>query len=363
MRLIFICEDNFFKYFSPQVEFFVRLTQRDNLRMKRLAVLLTVIFFSFIARGQQDPQISQNMFNRLMINPAYAGSNEAICGTLLHRQQWSGFEGAPQTTIFAADMSINSKQAWLDKNGVGLGFMSDQLGNLNYTNLKLAYTHRMAFGFAPGFFSLGVDVGFIQQSVREDWVANDPYEIDPSIPGGISTTALDLGLGLYYYNGENYYGGISVAHLLEPTFESTLLNPNGTGYDFAFPQYRTFYFHGGHNFRQFNTMTPLQLRHSLYVKTQLSQWQLDYNINLLINSFFWIGPSIRLDKTVSILGGMDFGAVSPNLEGLKLGLAYDVSATSEFSRYNSGSFEVMINYCYQIVPPIKIRKYRTVKWL
>lgn len=353
-----ICEQNFFKYFSPRVEYFERTKLRYTERMKRTALLLTVIFFSFLAKGQQDPQISQNMFNRLQINPAFAGANEAICGTLLHRQQWSGFEGSPQTTIFSAHSNFNWEAGYMNNAGVGLSFVNDQLGNLNYNNLKLMYAYRKAFNFAPGYFSLGVDAGFISQSWSDNWVANDSPDIDPSIPGAISATAFDLGLGLYYYNGENYYGGVSVQHLLEPTFEAT-----GTNYDFVYPQYRTFYFHGGNNFREFNTLTPLQLRQSLYVKTQISEWMIDYNINLLINNFFWIGPSYRLDNTVSILAGLDFGAFAPGFEGLKLGMSYDASATSQFSRYNSGSFELMINYCYKITPPVKIRKYRTVKWL
>jgi len=357
--LKFICEHYYFKYFSAKVEFFESKPLRNRQRMKRSAILLMIIFFSFIARGQQDPQISQNMFNRLAINPAFAGSNEAICGSILNRQQWSGFEGSPKTTIFSADMGISSNQAWLDKNGVGLTFINDQLGNLNYNNIKLMYAHRQAFSFAPGYFSLGVDVGYIAQSWANKWVANDPIEIDGAIPGAITTSAIDMGLGLYYNNGDNYYAGVSVEHLLEPTFEKT-----GTNYDFVYPQYRTFYFQGGNNFKPFNTSTPLQLRQSLYVKTQVTEWAVDYNINLLINNFFWIGPSYRVnDNTISILGGLDFGAFAPSFEGLKLGLAYDASTTSKFSRYNSGSFEVMIKYCYKITPPVKIRKYRTVKWL
>ena len=146
-------------------------------------------------------------------------------------------------------------------------------------------------------------------------------------------------------------------HLLEPSFEKT-----GTNYDFKYDNARTFYFHGGNNFRPFNTATPLQLRQSLYVKGQI-EWMLDYNINLLINNFFWIGPSFRLDKTISLLAGMDFGAVEPSLEGLKLGISYDASVAADLNRNNSGSFELMINYCYKITPPVKIRKYRTVKWL
>ena len=67
-------------------------------------------------------------------------------------------------------------------------------------------------------------------------------------------------------------------------------------------------------------------------------------------------------KSVCITAA-DFGAVAPSWEGLKLGVAYDVVALSNFNQYNGGSFELMINYCYKITPPVKIRKYRTVKWL
>lgn len=326
--------------------------------MNRIAILLTVIFFSFYAHGQQDPQVSQNMFNRLQINPAFAGSNEAICGTVLHRQQWSGFEGAPQTTIISADMGINSKQAWLEHNGVGLTYMNDILGNFSYNNIRLMYAHRQAFSFAPGYFSLGIDAGLVSQSWSDNWVANDAPSIDPAIPGAITASTFDLGMGLYYYNGENYYAGFSVQHLLEPTIAA-----KGTTYDFSNTQYRTFYTHGGFNFRPFNTRTPLQLRSSLYMKSYVTEWTVDLNLNLLINNFFWVGPSYRVDNSITLLAGMDFGAVAPSFEGLKLGMAYDLSATSKFSRYNSGSFEIMINYCYRIVPPVQIRKYRTVKWL
>jgi type IX secretion system PorP/SprF family membrane protein len=220
------------------------------------------------------------------------------------------------------------------------------------------YAYRQAFNFAPGYFSLGIDAGLINQTVQDNWVANDHPEIDPAIPGGISSTVFDLGLGLYYYNGDNYYAGLSVEHLLEPEYEHT-----GTNWNYAYPKYRTWNFHGGNVFRPFNTLTPLQLRHSIYVKSDFVAWSFDYNINILINNFFWVGPSVRLDKTVSLLAGMDFGAVSPGLEGLKLGVAYDITATSNFNQHNSGSFELMINYCYKITPPVKIQKYKTVKWL
>ena len=48
--------------------------------------------------AQQDPQFTMNMFNRLYTNSGYAGSNNGICATAIHRQQWVGFSDNPIAT-------------------------------------------------------------------------------------------------------------------------------------------------------------------------------------------------------------------------------------------------------------------------
>ncbi|HLC83497.1 MAG TPA: type IX secretion system membrane protein PorP/SprF, partial [Bacteroidia bacterium] len=47
---------------------------------------LTIIAFSItglVSFAQQDAQFSMNMFNRLSVNPGYAGTNKALCATIL----------------------------------------------------------------------------------------------------------------------------------------------------------------------------------------------------------------------------------------------------------------------------------------
>ena len=55
-------------------------------KFKLVAVIALTSCTSVFA--QQDPQFSQNMFNKLFTNPGYTGSSEGICGTLLYRNQW-----------------------------------------------------------------------------------------------------------------------------------------------------------------------------------------------------------------------------------------------------------------------------------
>ena len=58
--------------------------------MKRLLVSAVLVVSGFAAVAQQDAQFSQNMFNKLSVNPGVAGENGGICGMLLHRSQWFG---------------------------------------------------------------------------------------------------------------------------------------------------------------------------------------------------------------------------------------------------------------------------------
>ena len=74
----------------------VRVCVKRNIGIQQ-AVLLLFLTFNISAYAQQDPLFSQYMFNKLVVNPAYAGSREVFTADLLNRYQWVGIEGAPKT--------------------------------------------------------------------------------------------------------------------------------------------------------------------------------------------------------------------------------------------------------------------------
>ena len=51
---------------------------------------VVVLFFLITTNlfSQQDPQITHNMFNKFMYNPAVAGAYPELHATLLHRNKW-----------------------------------------------------------------------------------------------------------------------------------------------------------------------------------------------------------------------------------------------------------------------------------
>jgi len=88
--------------------------------LKLTAVACVMVFATF---AQQDPQYSQYMFNQLVINPAYAGSREAISSVIDLRQQWISMPGAPTT----ANISVHAPLKF-ESMGAGGHLVYDKIG-------------------------------------------------------------------------------------------------------------------------------------------------------------------------------------------------------------------------------------------
>ncbi|MBC7863219.1 MAG: PorP/SprF family type IX secretion system membrane protein, partial [Bacteroidia bacterium] len=151
---------------------------------KSLTILaLSVMGVASTALGQQDPQFTQFFNTRLMYNPAYAGTNQAICFSALYRQQWVQFPGAPKTGVFNFDMHHTA----LGGIGFGASIMNDQLGADRTWSARAAFAkHFQLGGNGNGIFSLGLDAGIIQKQINGTWVAPQTL-IDPSIPSNGGT--------------------------------------------------------------------------------------------------------------------------------------------------------------------------------
>src|SRR5688572_28456063 len=88
-------------------------------------VFLAVITFLMTSEtiAQQKMQFTQYMFNCLVINPAYAGADEALSLTFIQRSQWSGVENAPSTQTLSAHTLFKKKHF-----GLGLTIVNDRIG-------------------------------------------------------------------------------------------------------------------------------------------------------------------------------------------------------------------------------------------
>lgn len=305
--------------------------------MKKLYTVVISSFLSLVALAQQDPQFSQNMFNRLPINPGVAGSGGSLCITSLGRHQWSGFSGQPNTGLITADMPLSVAHG-----GVGATMYYDQLGNERTFAGKLAYAFRMPLG--SGNLGVGADVGVMNKAVNGTWVtpSGEASTLDNSIPQGASATAPDFSFGLYY-NTEKMYVGLSSTHLAANKLKDGKLN---------YVMARHFYVMAGYDYEINPTLI---LKPSVLVKSDAASTQLDVNLLAQYNNMFWGGVSYRLQDAVVAMIGVKFGT-------FKVGYSYDVT-TSKIRGYSSGTHELMLGYCFKPAEKKPTSKHHSVRFL
>lgn len=314
-------------------------------------LLLTFVVFLLVAEGfsQDDPQFTQNMFNRMSINPAVTASSDMICGTLISKQQWIGFDGRPKTYLFSGEMplsgmSLFQKLPW--SSGGGITIYQDQLGPASTVLGKLAYSAGFDLGSTKIY--AGIDLGYVNKSVSDTWQAGDgdvSTTQDPYVKN-IAAGTFDAGLGVYMKtelsNGDKAYAGISTLHLPALSLQGVdLLN-------------RTYYLMAGYD----KVLTEdITLKPSVFAKTTNgANVQFDLNTNVLYKGKYWGGLSYRLQESVDILLGMEI------ITGLQAGLAYDL-ITNSLKSYNKGSVELFVKYCFEKEEKIDMYNYRDVKYL
>ena len=287
-----------------------------------------------LVSAQQDPQFSQNMFNKLANNPGFAGSRGNIATSVLHRSQWMGFEGAPTTQNFSIDAELPFLHG-----GVGLNVVKDNIAEFSNLALQASYAYRTELGV--GQIGMGMSVGMYQSGINGG--ALKPAQIgDNAIPTGeVKGSSLDIGAGIYF-NTQDFYIGLSSAHMTEPTIEWT------DGQDFGLS--RHYFLIAGYT----HDLNPSLLLHpSIYLKSDGATSQLDINANLIYNNKMWGGVSYRLDEGVIMLAGMNVN------EDLRFGLGYDVTMMNPMSN----SLEFMLGYNFKIKTNKAVSKYKNPRFL
>jgi type IX secretion system PorP/SprF family membrane protein len=298
--------------------------------------------------SQQDAQFSQNMFNLLSVNPAYAGSSDMVNLEAISRQQYVGYEGNPKTTVFGADAAISPKGI---DGGVGISFLNDQVGFVNEVGVNLSTA--VKFRLNSAVLSTGAVIGFRNHVLNPEWYygsggSNDSYhqESDPDLVDGKAVgSTLDFGLGVYL-KGSDYYAGLSVLHLLNPspTFDQS--------YYYYFK--RTVYLTAGKKYEMLDR--PFAFSPSFFFKTDGVSAQIDLNCNVYYKKRYWGGLSYRYQDAVVLLAGLE------TKNGLRIGYSFDIP-TSAVAKTGQGGHEVSIGYSFEMSIEKRKKQYKSVRYL
>jgi type IX secretion system PorP/SprF family membrane protein len=299
------------------------------------------LIFSFIAwialsagvRAQYDAQFSQYFMAMGYYNPGYAGTNGDLNVLGLHRQQWIGMPGAPQTTFFNVDMPLSLGNT---HTGVGVTMLTETIGLFNNSHISGQFAYkRNLFG---GTLSLGVQAGLASISFDGTKVNLGESEYhdkeDEAIPQTeINGMALDVNAGLYYTH-KKFYAGIASSHVSEPQLA---LDENISTYIV-----RAYNLTGGYNIQLKNPLFELQP--SVFIKTDLQSFQIDVTARVIYTKMFNGGLSWRGYEGIVMLGA--------SFANVDVGYAYDFP-TGPLLKASSGSHELMIRY------KVKLNKAKT----
>ncbi len=289
------------------------------------AACAVVASFSF---GQQDPQYTQFMFDRLSVNSGVAGTTGNICATALLRQQWSGFDGAPKTGLVNVQGPINKINS-----GIGMSVYFDQLGQQKGTIARLHYAYLFKPGGGTGTLGLGLYAGLSSRSLGNQWVAVDPVTDDDAIPdNGTSASGFDMGAGIYYTN-QNLWAGLSSTQLPEAELKNVSIKNK-----------RHYYVQAGY---KHSLGAELDLLPSLLIKSDGTSTQFDINVTAMYKQMVWLGMSYRTEDAIAPMIGYQMATGKEKKSMLRIGYSYDVT-TSELKNYSSGSHEIMLNYCFMV---------------
>jgi type IX secretion system PorP/SprF family membrane protein len=294
--------------------------------------------------AQQDPKFSQNMFLAPVYNPGAVGSGDRICLAAAFRNQWTGLPDAPIVTTFSAHMPLR----FLGRtHGIGLNLMNDNLAFNNDFLFSASYAFRVDLG--TGQLGIGTNLGLANKSLSPEWNGADVIqpEGDQAIPqSGGSVFGFDIGMGVFY-NTDNFYVGASATHLNETSFDY----PE----DVAEPKLiRHYYMMAGYNIQLANPM--FEIMPSVMLQTDARSHHIYLNTNLRYNKRFWGGVSYSVGGAITALFGIEL------LNGIMVGYSYDFEL-SPLLKYNSGSHEVTVRYCFDLSIDKSPQKYESVRFL
>jgi type IX secretion system PorP/SprF family membrane protein len=317
--------------------------------MKKIFLLVFVSLFVAKIYGQQDPIFTQYMFNSLVINPAYAGSEGHLSMGILHRTQWFGLGGAgvPQTQTLTVHSPLKNERV-----GVGGSLINDAIGATNTFTGNLSYAYRIPM--RKWNLSIGMQAGARYYNF-------DPSKLTIKDPSDLSLQAYsklrpNFGGGIYLYKEKKFYAGLGVPHLIEWDLREKVSNaPKDT----LAKEYRHYFFTMGGTiplngdnllFKPSvmvrNTGLLSRFNKLNYYKGFLAPTSYNIDLSLMFYQTLWLGAGYRsaLEQRTSSFAAVTAWGAYYLKNGMRIGLSYDYALPSKFQQATTGSFELFLGY-------------------
>lgn len=294
--------------------------------LKKINLAVVLSLGSLTIHAQQAPMYTHYMYNTLVINPAYAGSREALTITALHRSQWVDFKGAPTTQTLTLHSPIKNEHI-----GLGLSFSNDKIGPSNTSSMFIDFAYRMQLT-KKSKLALGLSAGANMFRANLSPLLLDE-QVDPVFTNNINNRITpNFGFGVYY-SRERFYAGISAPNLMQNSY-STITLADGT--KLVGKEQRHYFLIAG---TVIKITDNLAFKPTALVKvTPAAPIQADLTASFIIAKKLLIGAMFRSGDSFGALVGVDV------TDQLHIGYSYDWSYGLQTFKYNQGSHEIVLRY-------------------
>ena len=274
-------------------------------------------------QAQQLFRRSQFMTNSFLSNPAIAGTLPETPVTMTFRNQWTGFDGDPETMTLSGHTSL--------PNNLGIGaivYSDDTGGAINRTGMEIAGSYTIDLNNYDAV-SFGLSVMANQWSFDNDL---DVWDVeDPALQYGLEQSlSFDAHFGMMVF-GDGYSFGFAIPHLFKA---STGLQPSSTVSGAENDHFRHFRFMGQYSYQVNN---DFKLEPSGMVRlTERTPAQLDIYLRGWYADMAWVALGFRTNDAAIVGLGGQYGPVG-------LSYTYDITSTSA-SYFSPHSHEVTLTY-------------------
>ena len=303
-------------------------------------ICLVSICLAGSARSQQLlPITSQYMMNRLLVNPAYAGSTENAEMRLMSRNQWVGIDGAPVTNTFSAHGMLKNVPL-----GVGAYVFSDQVGPTTQLGIQTSVAYHFDVSYKSRL-SLGLEMGAFQYKIDGNKLSLDQSNDEAINKIGVQSKILpDASFGAYFYTGKMYVGA-AVPHLLGNQVDLT-------GYTRSkVSRLQRHYLANAGAYLSLNNEIMLEPS-AMFRYVPGSPLSIDVGAKLHYNNTLYTGVAWRPNDAIIVLLGVKFN------NRITAAYSYDFT-TSALSSSSHGTHEFLLGYDF---PYRNARKLKPVQF-
>jgi len=291
--------------------------------MRKILALLAFGMMANMATAQQIPLYSNYFFTPYIYNPAMSGSTGVTEAILLHRRQWTGIQGSPETSALAVNGSLND-----EKVGWSIYGFSDKTDILSRLGIYGNYAYHVKITDDISL-SGGIGAGYLNQNIDQSAVrARDQGDIFSVVAPNRGAFDINLGLKLAV---QDFTLGFAAPQVLSQNV-TYATNPSDINYNMirhyvATAQY-DFKFAGDKQ-----VLSPIFM-----VRTAESvPAQIDAGLIYNMKEYGFLGAMFRSNYGITLNAGLNLS------EMLTLGYAYDFSTNTYGSNFGT-SHEFMLTY-------------------